>query len=352
MGINQFSLRELQPSDSPALVKLITEFDGDMTTRFLVDAYQAIVGGTETRTIGVVAEKAGVDDLVGMGTIRFSKVSFNGDFLPLAFLDGLKVHKDFRGNGLGHQIAAWRIQRAKQEFGEDCVIGTGMLFDNHASHAVASKWCRDFAESALTIRFTPMRNKPPHALPGIQVRPVEAYEYEQFADRQNHFYRTYNLYPPCEPGSIDNALGVSVAGEKPYRYYTAVDARGNLLAGAQTWARGLLKADTINQLPALLRLVNKATHLLPADFTLRDVAVSGLWYEPEQFQAARFLWETMRWECRSQGSMLVASFDVRDLAVNVVASKPWHQPRPKVTLALHGPSALNRELLLFSRGRV
>ena len=56
MANNQFLLREMQPSDSPALVKLVTDFDGDMTTRFRVDAYQSIVNGTETQTVGVVAE--------------------------------------------------------------------------------------------------------------------------------------------------------------------------------------------------------------------------------------------------------------------------------------------------------
>ena len=33
MTKDQFNLRPLQPSDTPSLVKLITEFDGDMTTQ-------------------------------------------------------------------------------------------------------------------------------------------------------------------------------------------------------------------------------------------------------------------------------------------------------------------------------
>jgi predicted N-acetyltransferase YhbS len=127
MGTQKFTLRELQPSDSPALVKLITEFDGDLTTRFQVDPYSAIIAGTENRTRGVVVECAGYDDLVGMGTVRFSKVQYNGEVLPLAFLDGLKVQKEFRGNGLGYQIANWRVQKAREQYGDQCVIGTGML---------------------------------------------------------------------------------------------------------------------------------------------------------------------------------------------------------------------------------
>jgi hypothetical protein len=74
MTDNNFSLRELQPSDTPALVKLISSFDGDMTTQFQVDAYSALIFGTENMTLGVGVECAGVDGLVGMGTVRFSQV--------------------------------------------------------------------------------------------------------------------------------------------------------------------------------------------------------------------------------------------------------------------------------------
>ena len=348
----KFTLRELQPSDSLALTHLLTEFEGDMTTRFQVDPYTAIISGTEYRTKGVVVETAGYDGFVGMGTVRFGKVQFNGSILPFAFLDGLKVRKEFRGNGLGFQIASWRIQQARNEFGDDCVIGTGMLHDNHASHAVASKWCKEFAESAFDVRLVPTLTRTPKSLAGITVREIEPREYEEFAVKQNAFYKNHNLYAPGDPASIANALGVSADGKKPYRFYVAVDSQGNLLAGAQTWARGILKSDTINTLPLPLRILNKVVHLLPPDLTIRDVAVSGLWYEAGQLKVAQFMWEMLRWECRNQGTTLAASFDSRDPAMNVVTLKPWHQPRPKITIAIHAPRAINRDQLLFSSGRV
>lgn len=352
MGTQRFTLRELQPSDGPALVKLLTEFGDDLTTRFLVDPYRAIISGTENRTRGVVVECAGYDGLIGMGTVRFSRVQFNDQVLPLAFLDGLKVQKEFRGNGLGYQIASWRVQRAREEYGDECVIGTGMLHDNHASHAVASKWCREFAESAFDARFVPTLTRRPRPLAGVQVREIEAEEYEEFADKQNTFYSQHNLYPPRNPDSIADALRVSVEGKKPYRYYAAVDAHGNLLAGAQTWARGLLKSDTVNNLPALLRLLNRVVHLFPSDFIIRDVAVNGLWYESGQLRIAHFLWESLRWLCKDQGTVLAAAFDSRDPAIQVVTLKPWNQPRPKLTFALHGPTPIHRDRLLFASGRV
>ena len=347
-----FSLREIQPSDSAKIAKLIGEFDGDLTTRFQVDPYAAIVAGTENRTTGVVVEAEGDDRLLGMGTVRFSTVQYNGSLLPLAFLDGLKVRQELRGKGLGTQIARWRIQRAREEFGKQGIIGTGMLHDNRASYAVANKWCRDFAESAVEVRIVPMRAKPPKAFPGITVRMIEPREYEEFAEKQNRHFSRYNLYPPSSPDSISRAIAVSVEGRRPYRYYAAVDENRNLVAGVQTWARGMLKSDTVNHLPAAMRLMNRMLKILPPDFVIRDVSVSGLWHQAGHTKAAQYLWEMLRWACRDQGTNLAAGLDTRDPAMKIVSLKPWHQPRPKITLAIHAPTALNRDQLLFASGRV
>ncbi len=352
MSADQFTLREIQPSDSGQITKLITEFEDDLTTCFQVDAYQAIVHGTENRTTGVVVEAPGEEGFAGMGTVRFSAVQFNGDILPLAFLDGLKVRKEFRGKGLGSQIAQWRVRKAREELGDACVIGTGMLHDNHASHAVATKWCREFAESAFQALFVPARTREPKSLGGITFHPLERQHYQEFADKQNRFYKQYNLYPPSSPETITHALDISVEGQQPYRYYTILDAKGNLLAGAQTWARGLLKSDTVNHLPAPMLIVNKLVHLLPPDLTIRDVAVNGLWYEPGQERAAQYLWEMIRWTCKDQGNIVTTALDTRDPMMRLVQLKPWYQPRPMITCALYAPSLLNRDQLLFASGRV
>ena len=317
-----------------------------------MDPYEAIRFGTEYRTEGVVVEHPDVEGFIGMGTVRFGKAQFNGDVFPFAFLDGLKVHKDFRRQGLGYQIANWRIQQARETFGEKCVIGTGMLSDNHASHAVATKWCREFAESAINVVFMSTRTQPPKPLAGISVHELDTPEYEDFTLKQNAFYKSHNLYAPSDVSSILHALAVSVQDKKPYRYFVAVDKHRNLLAGAQTWARGVFKFDTINKLPTPLRIMNKILHLLPPDFILRDIAVNGLWYEPDQLHAARYLWESIRWQCRDHGTTVTAGFDPRDSARYVVTLKPWHQPRPQITLAIHGPSPMERDKPIFGIGRV
>jgi hypothetical protein len=99
-------------------------------------------------------------------------------------------------------------------------------------------------------------------------------------------------------------------------------------------------------------MMNKFLHLLPPDFNIREIAVIGLWYAPGQFRAARYLWETMRWLCKERGTTLIGTFDSRDDTKRVVNIQPWHQPRPTITLALRGPSAIDRKKLVFIPGRV
>ena len=349
---NKFTLREMGPSDSEEVERLISNFDGDLVTRFQVDAYKAIISGSKYRTIGVVVESAGHDGLVGMGTLRFSTVQFNGDVLPLAFLDGLRVHPDFRRRGLGYQIANWRVQKARELYGDRCAIGTGMEVNNHASRAVAQKWCREVIAPAFGIRILPIRTRPPRRLNGVTVREIEPHEFEEFAAGQNSFYKEYNLFEPGDAESIKSTLEVTVDGKKPYRCYAAVDSQGNLLAGANTWARGMLKSDTLVNPPAELRVVNNIFHLLPSDFTIRDISVYGIWYRSAQIHIARFLWESIRWLCKDQGTTIVTGFDPNDPVQAVVKLKPWHQPRPKIALAIHGPTPIDRNKPLFGTGRV
>jgi GNAT superfamily N-acetyltransferase len=342
----------MQPEDSARVARLVTDFDGSLITTFLVDAYTAITAGAVEETLGVVVEAAGVGDLVGMGTVRFARAQFNGEVLPLAFLDGLKVHKDFRRQGLGYQIAAWRIEQARQRYGNQCLIATGMLQENHASRAVAQKWCREFIDSALNVLILPVHWRKPRLPAGIRVVEIQPAQFEEFAHHQNHFYQDRNLYPPLDPASIAQTLAVSAGGRQPYRYYAALDRSGSLLAGAQTWARGLLKSDQLVQPPARLRLLNRAFPAVPPDFTIHSLNLTGLWYLARAEDAARSLLETIRWECRSQGTTLEAAFDARDPDQKLLNARPWHQPRPVITLAFHGPAPIERSRLLYAPGRV
>lgn len=349
---HRFTLREIQPADGAAVARLIADFDGGMMTHFHMDAYTAIITGTKYHTVGVVVESPEYDGLVGMGAMRFSQVQYNGRLVPLAFLGNLKVHKDFRKRGLGNQLAEWRIQRARELYGEECVFVTTMDENNHASKAVARKWCKEIVDPAFEIRIMPVRRHPPKPMKGISVREISPNEYREFSKKQNRFFKDHNLYEPGDEASIQRLLGIMPEGKKTYRIFVAVDAAGNLLAGAQTWARGLMKSDQLIDPPLPVRFLNRFLHLLSPDFMIRDIAVSGLWHEPGQIRTAGFLWESIRWECRELGTGIFTGFSPNDPAGKIVKLKPWHQPRPKITLAIHASEPIDRHKPFFVVGRV
>ena len=99
-------------------------------------------------------------------------------------------------------------------------------------------------------------------------------------------------------------------------------------------------------------MMNGIFHLLPSDYVIHDIAVTGLWYKPDKLHIAQYLWEAMRWRCREYGTTLVISFDPRDPVRNVVNLKPWHQPRPEIVVVVQGPTLIDRNRLLYNKGRV
>lgn len=208
MSEPSFSLRTAQPADSAAITSLITEFDGDMTTRFVSDPYIAITAGTDEQTLIVVAEYEGYDGLVGMGTVRFGRVQYHGQVLPFAGLDGLKVNAQFRRHGLGRKLAEWRIEQARQAYGEECVLIIGLLRSNQASRAVATKWSREFIEPVRVV-IKPVRRQLPHPLENITVREIAPHDYSAFATQQNRFYRdSLPAFRPPLPRSLSAPVRV------------------------------------------------------------------------------------------------------------------------------------------------
>jgi GNAT superfamily N-acetyltransferase len=348
---SKIKLREILPSDSTAIGRLIADPNGFITTNFLIDEYTAITAGTEDRTIGVVAEREGHNGLIGMSTVRFGKGQYNGKLLPFAGLDSLQVEKEFRGQGLASRLVDWCVARTQEEYGDECILLSGTTVDNHASRATLKRWGKEFIEP-IQVVILPSRHRPPKKVAGITVREAEPGEYDEFTAKQNTFYKDYNAYTPADVDTVVRLTNMSPGGKRIYRYFVALDASGNLLAGARAWLRGLLKADKINNPPLPIRIINSTFHLLPSDYVIRDIAVTGLWYEPDKLHVAQYLWEEMRWQCREDGTTLVLTFDPRDPVRNVVKLKPWHQPRPEVVVVFQGPTPIDRKRLLYNVGRV
>jgi GNAT superfamily N-acetyltransferase len=336
----EFVLREMQPSDAVAL-KSLMENDPEepgqmsMTTVFLVDPYQAW-SALKPSMIGVVAEVPDhPGELAGTATVAFFDIQFNGQVLPAAFLENLKVHHAYRGRGLGTQLAQWRVALARQRFGDQGIILTGTNSNNTASLATMKKWCNQFVGPISVLPYRGRDSAPP--LPeGLTVRPAAPEELAEIATRANQFYADYNLYALTRAEALDRLLKGAL---KVYHYRVAVDASGRIVAGVLLSDRSTLMVDEFRNVPPPVL----EGGMLPPDLRLRLMEIGGLWFET--LPAGQYLWESVRWEFRERINSISAGIDPRS-PLNAVFGADRLPVKIEITVALNAPAPADTEKAL------
>jgi GNAT superfamily N-acetyltransferase len=338
-----FTLRDMLPSDGPALKRLMENdpetADMSLTTRFQIDAYRAWTA-LKPNLAGVVAEALDTNEIVEAATVSFEDIQFEGDVLPSAFLENLKVHHAYRGQGLGSKLARWRIDRARQHFGEKGVILTGTTSDNTASQTVLKKWCKQFFGPLKVTPCSPLLNlpKPPT---GITVRATEGRDLAEIAEKSNRFYANYNLYAPLSAEKLEATLKIEPQGN---HYRVVVNSSGAITAGAMMSERAILMVDEFRNVPPPLRVINRFAHIILADNRQRLMEVGHFWFD--DLASARYLWDSIRWEFRERASSVSIGYDPRGPFKDVVSIKPWHMPKIDIVIAINGPTIMGSHRLV------
>ncbi|HEY0936308.1 MAG TPA: hypothetical protein VGD91_21550, partial [Trebonia sp.] len=121
-----------------------------------------------------------------------------------------------------------------------------------------------------------------------------------------------------------------------------------LLAGFGLLEQGRLTSLVIERLPLPLRAANALLQVVPRGGRTRNLVIDKAWFAPGQLDAARYLWETTRWEWRDAGTSLLLTHDPRSPLRQLVAAKPW-LPTTSVTLAVSSRRPMREESLLEQR---
>jgi predicted N-acetyltransferase YhbS len=346
--MSNFVLREMQPADSPALLALVQDMSDtqgmSMTTLYQLDAYDALVHADPHRTIGVVAEAEGMDGLAGMATITFSEVQFEGQMLTCGYLANLKVHQNFRRQGLGWGLAKWRVDRARADYGEDVAILTGMLTSNDASRATASKWAREFFQPVKQFIGVPM-GAAPAPIPGLTIRRAGLTDLAQIADKQNAFFQQANFYEAQTADMLAAWLNYTPVDSPVHEYLVVVNKTGEIVAGCAVKLRYKLMVDRFDNPPPPVRA------MLPPDLILREASAKEFWFAPGQLAAAQYLWASLPFVYQGTVENVSAGFDPRGPLADVFPPMPDFLPRIEIALAIHGPAPMSPDRFIASPGR-
>lgn len=342
------TLRQMQPADGQALAALFAHSpDGGrfaIAARYHIDPYLAM-HALDPGVVGVVAERPSTGDLVGMALVRLGECCVDGEKRPYALLTSLMVHPDYRRQGIAAQLVQWRVAYARRRLGKETLLLAFIQEGNDASLAVAQKWAQQIG-GELQSGLVRVRSKPPRSVAGVTVRAAQSADLASIAAGMNEFYRAYALYRPETAVTLSAWLQTSPFDTPIRRIFVAETKAGEIVAGLAVTEQCRLTTMEVQQMPGLVRLLNKVVRMVPPDGVLRQLGVSKVWYAPGRQDAAQYLWQSIRWQSRHQGSHLVCSYDPRG-ALPDVLRLPFWLPKGSSVLAATGPVPFKDDWLLY-----
>lgn len=304
---NEIVVRPLQAGEGPELRRLRAmasdsgkvafrpRHHGDETVlrslRGDVDDYVAVVGG----------------ELVGAGSVTFSRVADRAHVIGLAWLSGLVVAPAWRGRGIARRLTTARLDAVSCRDGAH-VVAAAVQAGNGPSMANAMRW----ADRVLgTVRVTPVPppRRPPAPVPGVTIRPVASADLPAVTAGIGVAAQELSLAPVLDADELARWLDVRVGNRALRSYVVAADAAGRVVAGLGVEHEYELISIEVTRMPALIAGVNVFVRVVPPDRLMRNINLRFPWFAAGHQAAARLLWRQVRWDERDRGTNIVRSVD-------------------------------------------
>ena len=161
-----------------------------------------------------------------------------------------------------------------------------------------------------------MRRSAPKAMPGLSVRRASDDDLLVFADGVNTFYRDHNLWSPVTANDLQAFMEKEVAGMRPNALYV-VTRDDRVVGGLSVSNQSSLVRMKLSNTPTLLRMLGALLGILPKNGVLDSLTVRRVWFQEGELEAARTLWQHIRYRLRHRyGSQNASSYDQRKISDN------------------------------------
>jgi hypothetical protein len=318
---DKIKCRPIEPEDGPGLDALISYNPSSGSISFSYD-YQADI---------LEVNKAFANDLHGIvATIDSTiiamvfgdrlEVQWEGEIYPAAYISNMRVQSEHRRKHIARGMSEYGIQYAEDILGSDSVYYSAVPAGNISMGL--SKAFQFTATSPIQGGIVPMRSSPPKNIPDLTVRKANRDDLSQIAEGMNAFYREHNLWSPVSPEFLQDFLDVEVAGVQPNQLYV-VTRNDQVLGGLSLSDRTNLVRMKLVNVPGYVSALGALLRVLPKSGILRALTIRRVWFSAGELEAARFLWQSLRFKLRDQGDSLGIAYDPRDRLAEVFQVPFW-----------------------------
>ncbi len=318
---SEFEFRPVEPDDGPALAGLVSSTPSSGSTSFTYDYSDGVLDvhkAFASNLHGIVATAN--SSVIGMVFGDFCQVQWEGQVCEAAYVSNLRVHHDFRRQGVARGILSYGNRYAEKLLGADPMVYAAVPQGNVGLTLAEAYDCQ--TTGPIQGGIVPMLQSAPELKTALEVRAVDQDDLADVAHGMNEFYREHNLWSPATPSMLDDFRNTDVAGIRPNQLY--VVARNDRIVGGLSLSnRTQLIRMKITNIPGYARLLGSLLGLLPRDGILRALTVRHVWFADGELQAARYLWQYLRHRLREQGNSLGIAYDPRDKLADVFQIPFW-----------------------------
>jgi hypothetical protein len=255
----------------------------------------------------------------------------------------LRVHPDHRKKGIARGISDWALEYITDLLRSDAVLYAAIMADNVSFQLADAYGFKP--TNPIQGGILPMRKSPPAEIQEIEIRPADRKELPAIAEGMNTFYREHNLWIPVSVDTLEDFLRQEVDEVRPNQLYVAVKG-GEIVAGLSLSDRTQLVRMKLARAPWYVRTLGNWSGLLPASGVLDALTVRRVWFQEGELEAARCLWDSLRYELREQGNCLGVAYDPRDPVADVFRVPLW-LPMFKARYLVRASNPLEAERLIY-----